>query len=180
MYNEITVVKVDYFKAKGNVQTFDTKGKPNVILVPVCGKIPNQAQVIAGSVAMNAGILLSDGSISSPLQMVHITEGKTDPTYGRQFNVSWLSEVSARDLSTHQREMGKGLVETTSVAAVANDPAQAATAAAALSLITSGTPGEEAEPGANDGDAEPGADDELNAGEQPAPPVNKAAAKAVK
>jgi len=170
MYNEITVVKVDYFKAKGNVQTFDAKGKPNVILVPVCGKIPNQAQVIAGSVAMNAGILLSDGSISSPLQMVHITEGKTDPTYGRQFSVSWLSEVSARDLSTHQKEMGKGLVETTSVAATTNNETEQA--AAALSLITSETPGE--------GNNEPGADDELNAGEQPAPPVNKAAAKAGK
>ncbi len=113
MYNEIVVVRVDYFKATGNVQTLDAKGKPNVILLPICGKMPNQAQVLSGSVAMGNGILESDGSIGSSLQMVHVTEGSLDPVYGRQFNVAKLGDVLPTELAGLQASFGKGAVEIT-------------------------------------------------------------------
>jgi hypothetical protein len=114
MFNEVVVCTVDYFKGKGNIQTFDTNQKPNVILVPVAGKIPNQAQVLSGSVAMNSGFLNTDGTIASKLRVVHVTERKADPVYGRQFSVADLGAVEARDLGGLLKEYGKGYVEPTS------------------------------------------------------------------
>ncbi len=118
MYNEIVIATVDYFKATGNVLTQDKNEKPNVILVPICGKMPNQAQVLAGSVAIGNGILNTDGSISSKLQMLHITERPSHETYGRQFSVTKLGEVTPKELVGLQKELGKGFIEQTSVPAV--------------------------------------------------------------
>lgn len=118
MYNQRAIVRVEYFKAKGNVMTTDGKGLPNVILIPVCGKMPNQAQVLAGSIAIGNRILNEDGSISSNLQQVHITEGTPDPTYGRQFNVAWLSNVDPMQLDHYEEKLGKGIVEITKVSTV--------------------------------------------------------------
>lgn len=127
MWNEIVVCTVDFFKGKGNVQTFDTNQKPNVILVPLAGKIPNQAQVISGSVAMNSGILNTDGTIASKLRMVHVTERKSDPVYGRQFSVADLGAVEARDLGGLLKDYGKGYVEQTSTVVEPVPNAQGAT-----------------------------------------------------
>lgn len=142
MYNELCVVKVEYFKATGGVQTFDKNTKPNVILVPVCGRIPNQAQVLSGSVAMSSGILDSDGAISAPLQLVHVTERPVDPTYGRQFSVGKIENFSTTQLLTYQKELGKGNVEVTKVPETVADNLNTNTGA--TPLITSGVPETEA------------------------------------
>lgn len=164
MFNEIVVVAVSPFQRAG--KEADKNGMANVYLKCIAGKTPNQAQVVAGTVAEKAGL-----TVGKTL-LVMIDEGKTDPVYGRQFSHTVLGEVKPNEILGLQRELGKPLViDTTTGAANANADADAA---AALSLVTTTAPGEgEGELGANDGaDAE---------AEQPAPPVvNKAAAKAGK
>jgi hypothetical protein len=113
MYNKIVVARVEFFKAKGNVATFDTKGAPNVILIPVCGTMPNQAQVIAGTVALSNKLITTEGAIANPLVMVHVTEGKVDDTYGRQFSVGFLGEVKPMELPALLKDLGAGFVEIT-------------------------------------------------------------------
>lgn len=132
--NELIVVRADYFKETGNQQTFDTHGKPNIILIPICGKIPNQAMVLAGSVAINGGFLNTDGTFSNQLMLVNVVEKAADETYGRQFNVILLDpNVSPKDLVGLRRELGEGTVVDTKPAATA--PAEGNTPA--LSTATS-------------------------------------------
>lgn len=115
MINEISICKLEYFKKKGGELTTDANGKLNVILVPIAGKIPNQAQVLSGSVAVNAGFLNNDGSMSGNLFMVLVTEKAADPTYGRQFGVQKLDTVSGKDILGLRKELGEGLVVVTKV-----------------------------------------------------------------
>ena len=163
MFNEIVVVVVSPFQRVG--KEADKNGIANVYLKCIAGKTPNQAQVVAGTVAEKAGL-----TIGKTL-LVMVDERNPDPTYGRQFSHTVLGEVKPNEILGLQKELGKPLVIDTTADTTVNPGAEQA--AAALSLITSETPGEEG--------GELGAEDELNAGElQAAPPVNKAAAKAGK
>lgn len=117
MLNEVILVKPTYFKETGNKQTFDKNTKPNVFLQPIAGNMPNRAMVIAGSVAIGNGILLSDGAIAGRgLQLVLVNETAADETFGRQFSVTVLDhDVDPTTVLDYRTKLGAGNVITIDV-----------------------------------------------------------------
>ena len=97
MLNEVVVVVVSAFQGE---QKADRNGKVNVWLTPVAGKIPNQALVVAGSVAEKAGL-----EIGKTL-LVMVNEGVEDPQYGRQFNHTVLGTVAPMEIIGLRRDLG--------------------------------------------------------------------------
>lgn len=107
MFNEVLIVRPDYFKETGGIVTTDKNGKMNVFLQPIAGQIPNKAMVVAGSVAISSGICLPDGKIAGKLQMVLVNETAPDPEYGRQFSVTVLdSDVPATSILEYRSKLG--------------------------------------------------------------------------
>lgn len=107
MFNEVLIVRPDYFKEQGGIVTTDKNGKMNVFLQPIAGQIPNKAMVIAGSVAISSGICLPDGKIAGKLQMVLVNETAPDAEFGRQFSVTVLdSDVPATSILDYRARLG--------------------------------------------------------------------------
>lgn len=102
MLNEIIVVVVGAFAKAGSIA--DKNGIANVFLTPVCGKIPNKAMVVAGTVAEKAGL-----HIGSTL-LVMVTEKEPDETYGRQFGHTVLGAVAPTEILGLRKELGAALV----------------------------------------------------------------------
>lgn len=103
MLNELVLVKVSDFKKEG--AEADRHGVLNVYLQPIAGKIPNQAQVIAGTVAE------SNGLISGNLQLVLVNETAPDEEYGRQFSVTVLDgDIKGTEVLGYRKELGSALV----------------------------------------------------------------------
>lgn len=82
MFSSIILASVNNF-TQG---TDDKNGKAPVILNVVAGKCPNR-NVISGTVAENIGIAVGK------TYLLQVREVEEDPTYGRQFIYSKLSEV---------------------------------------------------------------------------------------
>lgn len=120
MLNEIVVVVVSAFQKPGAIA--DKNGIANVFLTPVAGKLPNQAMVVAGTVAEKAGL-----NIGSTL-LVMITEKAPDETYGRQFGHTVLGPVAPTDILGLRKELGTALViDTTNGSEATDDEAEGAT-----------------------------------------------------
>ena len=62
--NELVLVKTNLFKKEG--MEADKNGMNNVFLEPIAGKMPNQAMVVAGTVAE------SNGLVAGNLQLRHL------------------------------------------------------------------------------------------------------------
>lgn len=104
MLNEIVVVVVSAFQGEKKV---DANGKTNVWLTPVAGKIPNQALVVAGTVAEKAGL------VEGKTLLVMVNEGAEDPQYGRQFNHTVLGDVKPMDIIGLRRDLGTAAIVVT-------------------------------------------------------------------
>jgi len=105
--NEVVLVKASDFNREG--QQADKNGMQNVFLKPIAGKIPNQAQVVAGTVAVGNGI------VSGNLQLVLIDELEPHEEFGRQFSVTVLdADVAGDKVIGYRRDLGAAIVVKTS------------------------------------------------------------------
>ncbi len=114
MLNEFVVVKVSAYKGE---KPADRHGVQNVWLTPLAGLLPNQAMVQAGTIASQEDNKLEIGKTF----LIQIVERKEDPTYGRQFGFTVITEVQGTEVMGYSKELGKGRVLTTSD--VSNAPA---------------------------------------------------------
>lgn len=104
MLNEIVAVVVSPFARKG--KEADKNGLTNVYLTAVAGKIPNQAQVISGTVAEKAGLVIGK------TLLVMIDEKPAVMYEGvltRQFNHTVLGEVKPSEILGLRKELGNPL-----------------------------------------------------------------------
>ena len=127
MLNEVVVVVVSPFQGE---QKADRNGVTNVWLTPVAGKIPNQALVVAGTVAESAGLVIGK------TLLVMVNEGAEDPTYGRQFNHTVLGEVKPMEIIGLRKDLGAASIVVTKQPVNGEDTG--AGAAAKPNLNTSG------------------------------------------
>lgn len=109
MFTEFAVVKVSPYLGEKKA---DRHGVQNVWLTPLCGKIPNQVMVVAGTVAAQEGNKLESGKN----YLISITERDSDPVYGRQFNITVVTEVAGTEVFGYVEELGKAVVVATRVA----------------------------------------------------------------
>ena len=109
MFTEFAVVKVSPYMGEKKA---DRHGVQNVWLTPLCGKIPNQAMVVAGTVAAQEGNKLESGKN----YLISVTERDPDPVYGRQFNITVVTEVAGTEVFGYVKELGKAVVVATKVA----------------------------------------------------------------
>lgn len=109
MFTEFAVVKVSPYLGEKKA---DRHGVQNVWLTPLCGKIPNQAMVVAGTVAAQEGNKLESGKN----YLISVTERDPDPVYGRQFNITVVTEVAGTEVFGYVKELGKAVVVATKAA----------------------------------------------------------------
>lgn len=106
MFNEFVVVKVSAYKGE---KESDRHGVQNVWLTPLAGRIPNQAMVVAGTVASQEDNKLEVGKTC----LIQVVERDEDPVYGRQFGITVIQEVSGMEAFNLSKELGKGGVVVT-------------------------------------------------------------------
>lgn len=86
-FNGVFVARVAHFKKAGHET--DMNGNPNVVLEVVAGKAPQlNKRIIAGSIAMSAGMVFDD-TIA-----VSFVEGEPDKDYGRQFKYTKIGRLT--------------------------------------------------------------------------------------
>lgn len=139
MLNHLVLIVVSAFAKAG--KEADKNGVANVFLTPVAGKIPNQAMVVAGTVAEKAGL-----TIGSKL-LVQITERKgvaldsANPnSLTRQFNHTVIGPVTTGEVITLRKELGEPFVIDTT--ATVENPTGAAGITPSLKVSTSKVPTE--------------------------------------
>lgn len=114
--NELVLVKTNLFKKEG--MEADKNGMNNVFLEPIAGKMPNQAMVVAGTVAE------SNGLVAGNLQLVLVNELAPSEQYGRQFSVTVLDgDIPGKDVIGYRKELGSAIVVDTK-GAIAEAPAK--------------------------------------------------------
>lgn len=120
--NELVLCRVSYLKeagTKGEELSTDTNKNPNVVLLPVAGRLAvkrnsktgavGHAAIISGTSAINNGILNGDRSINGTLQLIMVDEKERDEEFGRQFEYTHLSVVGNSDILTYRKELGDGV-----------------------------------------------------------------------
>lgn len=97
--NEIAVVKVSIYQGE-NAEP-DKNGEDPVYLSLLAGVMPNR-NIISGTIAKREGML------AGGMYLVHVTEGKVDKEYGRQFSISRLEDLEGvKDLYEGLKALGK-------------------------------------------------------------------------
>lgn len=99
MYTSLCLVTVNYFTSG----SLDKNGKQPIILTVIAGKAPNRT-VLSGTVAETAGFEPGKSYLAS------CRETDPDPTYGRQFRWTKVSEASVLDVIAGVSSLGNAQV----------------------------------------------------------------------
>ena len=113
-YSSLIIAKVNPF-TQGNP---DKNGKSPVILTIVAGKCPNR-HVISGTVAESADMKVGKS------YLMKVTEGKTDPEFGRRFNFTVLGEPTTMEIMQSVAVLGDGEIFQVGATKVADVAAEA-------------------------------------------------------